>query len=155
MCEYCGCRQVAPLAELMDEHLALLDLAGQVRRELVHGRRREALEVLAHVGRLLDQHARREEDGVFAALRDSGDFVDEVDQLTGEHGDFHERIAALTPDSADLKEQVDALLGELGDHIDREDMGIFPVSVVTLGARGWEQVDAVHTAQPSFLAEAG
>jgi hypothetical protein len=154
MCEYCGCRQVAPLAELRDEHLALLDLAGQVRRELVQGRRTEALEVLTHVGQLLDRHARREEDGVFAALRDSGDFVDEVDQLTGEHGDFHERIAALTPDSADLKERVDALLGELSDHIDREDLGIFPVSVVTLGARGWEHVDAVHGAQPSFLAEA-
>ncbi|MGN6782312.1 MAG: hemerythrin domain-containing protein [Marmoricola sp.] len=154
MCEYCGCRQVTPLAELMDEHLALLDLAGQVRRELVQGRRAQALEVLADVGRLLDRHARREEDGVFTALRDSGDFVDEVDQLTGEHGDFHERIAALTPDSEDLKERVDALLGELSDHIDREDLGIFPVSVVTLGSRGWEQVDAVHAAQPSFLAEA-
>ncbi|MGN6252969.1 MAG: hemerythrin domain-containing protein [Marmoricola sp.] len=153
MCEYCGCRQIAPLAELMDEHLALLDLAGQVRRELVRGRREEALEVLGEVSRLLDLHARREEDGVFTALRDSGDFVEEVDQLTGEHGDFHDRIAALRPESDDLKQKVDALLAELSDHIDREDLGIFPVSVVTLGSRGWEQVDSVHTAQPSFLAE--
>lgn len=152
MCEYCGCRQVAPLAELMDEHLALLDLAGQVRRDLVQGRRAQALEVLQRIGVLLDRHARREEDGVFAALRDSGDFVEEVDQLTGEHGDFRERIAALRPETEDLRPRVDELIGELSDHIDREDLGIFPVSVVTLGSRGWEQVDAVHVAQPSFLA---
>ena len=151
MCEYCGCRQIAPLAELMDEHLALLDLAGEVRRELVQGRSVEALAALEHTGALLDQHARREEDGVFAALRRSGDFLDEVDQLTGEHGDFHRRIAALRPDTLDLTSQVEAILAELSEHIDREDLGIFPVTVVTLGSPGWDLVESVHAAQPSFL----
>lgn len=31
MCEYCGCRQVEPIAELMDEHMTLLELAGDLR----------------------------------------------------------------------------------------------------------------------------
>lgn len=34
MCEHCGCRGVEPIAELMDEHLALLEIAGGVRRHL-------------------------------------------------------------------------------------------------------------------------
>ena len=36
MCEYCGCRQIAPLAELMDEHMALLDIASDVQIAIGH-----------------------------------------------------------------------------------------------------------------------
>ena len=44
-----------------------------------------------------------------------------------------------------------ALLDDLGDHVEREDLGIFPVSVVTLGAAGWQTVDRAHAESPSFL----
>jgi hemerythrin-like domain-containing protein len=152
VCEYCGCRQIEPLAELMDEHLALLDLAGDVRRHLAHARVEEGLALLRRTGDLLDRHARREEDGVFAALRETGEFVEEVDELTGEHSDFHARIVALEASDPRLGTTVDVLLGELTTHIDREDLGIFPVSVVTLGATGWDTVSRVHGEQPSFLA---
>lgn len=151
MCEYCGCRQIEPLAELMDEHLALLDLAGDVRRHLVDARLEEALTLLQRAGTLLDQHARREEDGIFTALRETNEFVDELDDLTGEHGDFHVRIAALGLSDTRLAASIDALLTELTEHIDREDLGIFPVSVVTLGAAGWDLLSRVHAEQPSFL----
>lgn len=33
------------------------------------------------------------------------------------------------------------LLDDLDAHVEREDLGIFPVSVVTLGATGWATVD--------------
>ena len=36
-------------------------------------------------------------------------------------------------------------------HVERENLGIFPVSVVSLGASGWQVVDEAHTASPSFL----
>ena len=35
MCEYCGCRQVEPIADLMDEHMVLLEVAGDLRRALL------------------------------------------------------------------------------------------------------------------------
>jgi hypothetical protein len=35
----------------------------------------------------------------------------------------------------------------------RENLGIFPVSVVTLHAAGWEMVDRTRTNHPTFLAE--
>ena len=44
-----------------------------------------------------------------------------------------------------------SLLDDLAAHIDREDYGIFPVSVVTLGAAGWTTVDRAHSTTPSFL----
>ena len=45
------------------------------------------------------------------------------------------------------------LLTELDEHIVREDLGIFPVSVVTLGAAGWATVERAHQETPSFLEE--
>ena len=50
----------------MDEHLALLDLAADVRTALGRGDRADALARLRKLGVLLDRHVRREERGVFA-----------------------------------------------------------------------------------------
>jgi hemerythrin-like domain-containing protein len=153
MCEYCGCRQIEQLAELMDEHLALLDVAGDVRRDLEHRRLDEAVAGLRRLAVLLDRHARREEDGVFTALRELGDFTEEIDDLTAEHAEFHRRLGDLGTESPTLKADADALFDHLIQHIDREDLGIFPVSTVSLGAPGWDRVAEVHEAQPSFLAD--
>ena len=153
MCEHCGCRGVEPLAELMDEHLALLDLGGDVRRHLVAGDRAAALAGLEVVGRLLDRHVGREERGVFTALKDQGDFIEAVEELEAEHLSFDEQLAALDPDDADFGDRVMELLEELSLHIAKENLGIFPVAVVTLGARGWETVGKAHDEEPSFLSE--
>ena len=82
MCEYCGCRGVPPIAELMDEHTAL---AG------------------------LDAHA------------------------------------------PEFRRTLTRLLDDLDQHVEREDLGIFPVSVLTIGATGWAMVDEAHSSSPSFL----
>ena len=50
----------------------------------------------------LQRHVQREEDGIFRALRDSGEFLDEVDALEGEHRDFEKAIAALDPEAPRL-----------------------------------------------------
>ena len=153
MCEYCGCRGVEPIAELMDEHYALLDEAHQVRKAMASGDRETAY---AHVRRLvthLDIHVGREEQGIFTALREQGEFVDEVELLEGEHRAFDAGIAALDPASADFEHAVSVLLVELDDHVERENLGIFPASVVSLGARGWDLVEAARADHPTFLEE--
>jgi len=154
MCEHCGCRQVEPLAELMDEHFALLDQASDVRQALGQRDRGRALELLRELAARLDQHVRREEDGIFAALKETGEFTEAVLELEDEHDDFDVQIAALDPDDPGFEHGVRALFAQLSDHIDKENLGIFPVSVVTLGARGWDTVSRVHDAQPSFLGPA-
>jgi hemerythrin-like domain-containing protein len=153
VCEYCGCRQIAPLAELMDEHLALLDAASDVETALRHRDHGIAVAGLRRLSDLLDRHVRREEDGVFAALRASGEFLDEVAELEQEHQDFHDGMGALDPGGPDFAERASAMFRHLSDHIDKEDLGIFPVSVVTLGTPGWDIVARAHAAQPSFLAQ--
>ena len=151
MCEHCGCRGVPPIAELMDEHRALVDQAHLVRQQLGTGSHAAAMARLTDLVAHLDRHVRREEDGIFEAMRTSGEFIDEIDALEGEHRDFGVAIAALDPDSTGFAGQVTRLLDDLDAHVEREDLGIFPVSVVSLGARGWAIVDEAHTRSPSFL----
>jgi hypothetical protein len=62
----------------MDEHFALLDLAGDVRRQLQDGDRTGAMRALGQLGDKLLRHVAGEERGVFAALKKQGDFSDAV-----------------------------------------------------------------------------
>lgn len=151
MCEYCGCRGVPPIAELMDEHTALVDQAHHVRQGLGSGSHAVAMSRLVDLVAHLDRHVQREENGIFRAFRASGEFLDEIDALEGEHRGFADAVAALDPESADFAAQVTRLLDDLDVHVEREDLGIFPVAVVTLGATGWAIVDEAHTSSPSFL----
>lgn len=139
------------IAELMDEHTALVDAASYVRHDLGAGDRTSAMDRLTGLASRLDRHVRREEAGIFRAMRDADEFVDEIDALEGEHRDFAETIAALDIDATDFAARVTALLDDLDAHVEREDLGIFPVSVVTLGGSGWATVDDARTDSPSFL----
>lgn len=151
MCEYCGCRGVPPIAELMDEHSALVNQAHYVRQDLGAGNTAAAMSRLTGLVAHLDRHVQREEDGIFRAMRATGEFLDEIDDLEGEHRDFAVAIAALDAAAPDFVAQVTHLLDDLDVHVEREDLGIFPVSVVTLGANGWAIIDRAHTLSPSFL----
>ena len=144
MCEYCGCRQVEPIADLMDEHLQLLEISGDLRRALVQGDRARAATKRDELVDLLSSHTSREEAGVFAALRAQGEYVDEVDALEGEHVSLDQAVAAIDLDAPDALAGLDRLVTDLSDHIDKENLGIFPVAVVTLGATGWEVVERAH-----------
>jgi hemerythrin-like domain-containing protein len=137
----------------MDEHLALLDAASDGETALRHQDHGVAVAGLHRLSDLLDRHVRREEDGVFAALRASGEFLDQVAELEQEHEDFHDAMGALDPRDPDFAARASAMFRHLSDHIDKEDLGIFPVSVVTLGASGWDIVARAHAAQPSFLGQ--
>lgn len=151
MCEHCGCREVESIRELRDEHDALSGQAFHVRHALAsdRGAARVLLdELVSH----LVQHVTREELGMFAALRSQGEFADEVAALEGEHRAMDDVVADLDPAGPDFGSRVTALLDDLESHIEREDLGIFPVAVVTLGATGWATVEAAHEQHPSFLA---
>jgi hypothetical protein len=151
MCEHCGCREVPPVGELMDEHSALMDEAHYVREALASGDNVLAMSRLTRLACHLDRHVRREETGIFRALRDKGEFLDELSELEAEHRQFDEVVAGLDAGSADFAAAVLRLFDDLGAHVEREDLGIFPVSVVTLGAPGWRLVDQAHTELPTFL----
>jgi hemerythrin-like domain-containing protein len=142
MCEHCGCRGVEPIATLMDEHFVLLDLAGEVRRRIADGDRDGAVVRLARVQTALAPHVWVEENGLFAAMRESGDFVEYVEELERDHLDIDGTLADLDPDDPAWSKRVIATLDLLEEHINKENVGLFPAAVVSLGARGWETVSA-------------
>ena len=135
----------------MDEHTALVDQAQDVRQALGAGDPVTAMSRLTALLVRLDRHVQREEDGIFRAMRGTGEFVDEVDELESEHRDFAAMIVGLDVESPDFGLTVTRLLDDLDQHVEREDLGIFPVSVVTLSAQGWAIVDEAHDRSPSFL----
>jgi Hemerythrin HHE cation binding domain len=137
--------------ELMDEHTALVDQSYDVRQALRAGDSSGATKLLTSLVLRVEQHVHREENGIFRALRGSGEFLDEIDALEGEHAGLEKAIAGLDPRTPQFPAAVTRLLDDLAVHVDREDYGIFPVSVVTLGAAGWSIVDQAHSTTPSFL----
>jgi len=144
---------VPAIGELRDEHAALVDAAHDVRRALGAGDRPTAAGHLTRLVANLTRHVEREEQGIFTALREQGDFAEEVEALEGEHLVLDAAVSALDPESLDFEARALGLLEELDAHIEREDLGIFPVSVVTLGATGWATVDRAHAELPTFLTE--
>ena len=128
----------------MDEHLELLDHAGDVRRMLDAGDIDAAWDRMAVLADLLDRHVRKQEAGLFTALREQGDFADAVVELETEHATFDEAISDLDRSAPTLRADLERLFAELTEHIDKENLGIFPVAVVTLGARGWDTVGRAH-----------
>jgi hemerythrin-like domain-containing protein len=133
----------------MDEHLALLELAGTVRRQLVVGDTKAAERVLRVLTSRLCHHVRLEERGIFAALKAQGDFLQAVVDLESEHRHFDAVLDGLDSDAADFEWRVLQVLDEISLHIDKENLGIFPVAVVTLGASGWETVSQAHRRAPA------
>lgn len=151
VCDYCGCRETPLVGELMTEHRHLQDEVDHIRRALAAGDPRTVTARLRVLVTHLRGHVAREEDGIFAALRKQGDYVEEVDDLEGEHRWLDAAIADLDPQSPELAQALGDLFDALDAHIQREDLGIFPVSVVTLGADEWDLVQQVHDDHPSFL----
>lgn len=135
----------------MDEHDALTEEADVLRRALAAGDRDRAGELLGALVAHLQDHVRKEEVGLFTAMRDAGEFVEEVEALEQEHLDLDSAIAALHLSPA-LDAQLAPVLAELSRHIHRENFGIFPVSVVSLGARGWDLVEDARHQHPTWLA---
>jgi len=151
VCDYCGCNGVQPIRELMDEHEALMDEAHDVRQALSQGDQSLALSLLARLSGHLDRHVRREEAGIFTALRDKGEFLEELSDLETEHRQFDAATSTLHTVGPDFVDRVHRMLDDLDEHVEREDLGIFPISVVTLGADGWQVIDDAHGESPSFL----
>jgi len=125
----------------MDEHFELLDLGGTIRRHLLAGERAAAWELLGPFADKLMSHIGWEERGVFRALRDQGEFVETIAELEQEHLDLDEELSGLDLDDPGFEATVFAMLDDLIVHIDKENLGIFPVSTVTLNAAGWDTIE--------------
>lgn len=135
MCEHCGCREIGPIGRLMDEHERLLEVAGEAREAARAGDEATARQIVADLAELLRPHVRAEELGLFAVMRERGEFTDYLDELEEEHGDLADRLAGPlpAPGVADLRDR-------LLEHIQREEYGLFPAALASLGGDDWTAV---------------
>ncbi|WP_213454736.1 hemerythrin domain-containing protein [Rhizomonospora bruguierae] len=138
MCNYCGCRNFPLIARLAEEHERIANAAGRLRRAITHGEA-DPVTALDDLLALLLPHTTDEETGLFAELRAEGSLAEAVDKLCAEHADIHGVLGAVDRTVPDWAAVV-AALDRLHRHIDNEEHGLFPASVVALPIDAWDRV---------------
>ncbi|GAB3698449.1 hemerythrin domain-containing protein [Mariniluteicoccus flavus] len=154
MCEYCGCHQNDNIAQLMDEHDRLMVIGDTVRRALADDDLAGAQAAMAEFRPLLAVHTKVEEAGIFAVMREAGDFVEVIDELEEEHRTLDADLARLDDPDA-LRAEIDRLLADLEQHIEKENRGIFPYAYSAFAPEQWGEVEAAHEADHARRHELG
>jgi hemerythrin-like domain-containing protein len=138
MCEYCGCRSFPLIARLTEEHEEIANAAGRLRRAVTHSEA-DPITALDELLALLRPHTGVEETGLFVELRAEGSLAEEVDKLCAEHDDIHGVLGAVDRTTPDWP-AVLAALDRLHRHIDNEEHGLFPASIIALPIDAWDRV---------------
>ncbi|MDO5683018.1 MAG: hemerythrin domain-containing protein [Propionibacteriaceae bacterium] len=142
MCEYCGCHQNPFLGQLMDEHDKLSSLGDSAVRALEQGDVDVAMADLAQFTALLKAHNDIEERGIFAAMRELGEFVELIDELAADHVDLHARLDGFS--SPPPLDELTVLLADLADHVEKENRGVFPFAYSGFSTTEWVIVEHAH-----------
>ena len=145
MCDHCGCRNLTPVARLMDEHDRLRELSGHIRRHIRGGEDAAAREHFDELLVILGPHVAKEEGVLFPMLRRSEDLADHVNVLEGEHAGLYDAVDDLddvpAPAAERWRDAVLRILHELDEHIYKEDFGLFPAAIATLDGEDWDAMD--------------
>lgn len=145
MCNYCGCREFPLIGRLTEEHGEIGETAMALRRAIDGGEYGEAATLLDELLAQLLPHTATEESGLFAELRAEGSLAEEVDRLCAEHDDIHGVLGAIDRENPDWPAVLDAL-GRLRHHIDHEEHGLFPASVIMLPIDAWDRITPEQSA---------
>ena len=139
MCDHCGCRAFAPIAELTAEHEVILAAAWALAEATRSGHPAEAgsrLELLA----VLDLHAAKEEAGLYPELVALGGLSEqERDELEAEHL----VLRAVVADGEFDRRAYYALAA----HIEVEELELFSAARFSFDERDWDAMADAHAAQ--------
>lgn len=143
MCDHCGCRSFAPIAELTADHEYILGLAWQVAEgEWPDEPSRQAAR--EELNRFLDLHAVKEEIGLYPLLLRTGDLDQEtIDRLESEHREVHDRLerAATDPHAFDQRAYF-----ALAAHIEEEELELFSGARFAFDEEEWDEMALAHHA---------
>ncbi len=145
MCEYCGCQQIATIAELYCEHDAVVAMVGLIRRALAGQRLEEVAAGCRQILVILDPHTVVEEEGLFPEMTD--EFPDHIEALRSDHREIEKVLGEAAdgfPDDPTWPDRLVAVLHLLREHILKEQDGVFPAALVALDAEQWERIEAVR-----------
>jgi hemerythrin-like domain-containing protein len=146
MCEYCGCQALDTIDELTREHDLVINLMGEVRATHAGGDVAQMAELARQIATVLGPHTEVEEQGLFPAL--TGEFPDHVASLKAEHRRVEAALgeaAAGTPADPAWPARLAEALTLLREHIFKEQDGVFPAALTTLGAGDWEAAEEVRS----------
>ena len=142
MCDHCGCRDLTPVARLMDEHDRLRALSEHIRRHLAAGDATAARDLFAELLAVLGPHVATEERSLFPMLRESEELADHVDVLESEHAGLYDDVDDLDDATFQTwRAGVLRVLHDLSEHMYKEDFGLFPAALATLDGVQWDAVD--------------
>lgn len=139
MCSYCGCTETTVIGRYTDEHEAVVNALGDVRRAVHSDSRSDIAASTAALRAILAPHTASEERSLFVELRKEPELAETVAMLCAEHVAIErhlDRVAALEPSAYAELEHV------LRRHMDKEDNGLFPAAVIALDGPSWERIVA-------------
>ena len=137
MCSYCGCESLEVVGRFMAEHVEIINASGALRRALESGDVATIADAGATLIGRLGPHTSAEEVGLFAVMREQGEFTDHIDTLCGEHATLDDLLARVLAGEHELFPTFELALRR---HIDKEDNGLFPASAIALVGPDWERV---------------
>ena len=136
MCDHCGCRAYAPIADLTAEHVEILRLAASLADATRYGR---PIDQPAR-GRLVDLlhlHVAKEEVGLYPMLlSEMGRPADDYADLEAEH---RELFAAIEDNAFDH-----LALYALQRHVEEEEEVLFSGALFHFDGDTWDDLDAIH-----------
>ncbi len=141
MCEYCGCRDIAIIGRLSEEHYGAIDALGELRRAIQRGAHAEVTGALDALAEHLFPHNDLEEAGLFFGLTQP-DYVDyfgeTVDDLKRQHVLLRDQVACIRGGDWDVYAELEHTLRR---HIEQEENGLFPATAVSLDGETWDMID--------------
>lgn len=144
MCDYCGCRSVAAIDQLSEEHEQVLALVYFLRGHAQRGELQPARTVADDLAVLLEVHTEKEEHGLFSELRTSWGADQRLDELTSEHQEIHDLVLAVMQGQSGWETAALRLTKALSEHILAEETDLFPYAMYELGSAAWSRIDAIH-----------
>ena len=138
MCEYCGCRDIALIGRLSEEHYEAVNAMGVLRRAIESGEADAVADAVTAMGDELFPHNDSEEAGLFAELVKDEYFAATVNALIDEHRVMREQVGRIAAGDWTVFEQFEITLRH---HIDKEENGLFPATAVAVDGPTWERID--------------
>ncbi|MEU2915942.1 hemerythrin domain-containing protein [Streptomyces massasporeus] len=143
MCEYCGCQSLAAIDELTREHDEVVRLISRLRPAHQDGDVARMARIACEITTVLGPHTRVEEHGLFPAM--AVDFPEQIAVLEAEHRGIEavlaEAAAGAPPTDPTWPERLMEAMALLRHHILKEQDGVFPAALATLGTEEWEAVE--------------
>jgi hemerythrin-like domain-containing protein len=133
MCDHCGCRSFAEIADLTAEHDRILELAWQLTEHHTVDR--------AELIELLTTHVDKEEQAFYPLLVACGGVdAETVAVLEAEHTSIDGHLASVTFGRREYY--------ELAAHIEHEEMELFPAAMFGFEDDDWAALRA-HAGRPA------